>query len=327
MTPDAFFPKLPLLKMEFTIQTEKPLQGQYTGSAWRGIMGWEMQKLICPLDRPVKDCVIQNNCPYFMLFEQKSNLSGLSDSPRGYIFYSEQSAKQEIKLYTTLIGYCSQLAPLVIQSLVRAQKRGLGQNANPFKLSQIREIVPRQGLRADKPQVLNLCESDPEPGKYLTNFLQGPFYFQEWMDDPGFRGDLCCSFEIRTPLRLRKQGKYLQDIDFGFLLQSVLRRLEALNCVFAKGETLGREKWHKLSKKLADMANNLDYKKELSWWDYKRYSNRQKKKVFMGGFVGNFTILNPTSEVVSWLRAAELIHIGKGAALGLGAISLDRLPY
>ncbi len=60
--------------------------------------------------------------------------------------------------------------------------------------------------------------------------------------------------------------------------------------------------------------------KDLRWDDYARFSNRQKKKVPMGGLVGQCSFVSDLPYLEKWLKCAELVHVGKGAAMGLGRI-------
>jgi CRISPR/Cas system endoribonuclease Cas6 (RAMP superfamily) len=43
----------------------------------------------------------------------------------------------------------------------------------------------------------------------------------------------------------------------------------------------------------------------------------------MGGLVGEIVIQDLDPWLYSWLRAAELLHVGKGAAMGLGRIEIS----
>ena len=132
--------------------------------------------------------------------------------------------------------------------------------------------------------------------------------------------------QLQTPLRLRRQGKYLNRFDPVFYLEALARRLEGLNCLFENGEPLGREKWEALRScfqaHFADQAPS--WRAELRWRDFARYSNRQKRKVPMGGLIGNVHFFQAPDWLGPWLRAAELVHVGKGSVMGLGKVRISR---
>ncbi len=46
-----------------------------------------------------------------------------------------------------------------------------------------------------------------------------------------------------TPVRLRKGGKYMGEMDWEFYFASLVRRLEALWVILGEGEPLGKERW------------------------------------------------------------------------------------
>lgn len=108
-------------------------------------------------------------------------------------------------------------------------------------------------------------------------------------------------------------------MDWPFFFASLARRLEGLNCLFNNGNLLGRQVW----KELTDEFNNINIKKEeLSWQDLRRYSNRQGRKVPLGGLTGRVVIKNSSDDHFQWWLAASLVHVGKGAVMGLGKIRL-----
>jgi CRISPR/Cas system endoribonuclease Cas6 (RAMP superfamily) len=61
-------------------------------------------------------------------------------------------------------------------------------------------------------------------------------------------------------------------------------------------------------------------KEELHWLDLKRYSRRQRKKIPLGGLVGRVYLNNVSSWWLKWWQLASLVHVGKGAGMGLGKI-------
>jgi hypothetical protein len=120
-----------------------------------------------------------------------------------------------------------------------------------------------------------------------------------------------------TPLRLRRQGRYLSRIDWPFFLSNVVQRLEMLMVSFQDGKPMGAESWQQFHELFQQPARILD---DLSWCDWSRYSNRQKQKVFMGGLVGGVTIEEAPRLWWPFWQAATLANVGKGAAMGLGRV-------
>ncbi|MGD9972636.1 MAG: CRISPR system precrRNA processing endoribonuclease RAMP protein Cas6 [Desulfatirhabdiaceae bacterium] len=100
-----------------------------------------------------------------------------------------------------------------------------------------------------------------------------------------------------------------------------MRRLESLNCLFADGEPIGKAGYQDL---MARFSGITPVRHDLSWIDYSRYSNRQNTKMPMGGLAGTVSFSQSDMWLAPWLQAAELVHVGKGASMGLGKIVVVR---
>jgi hypothetical protein len=313
ITPVDLFGDLPVTKFCFQVHfPENNNLPPFLGSAWRGLIGWEMQRLICPFDRrpSCKHCSIRDHCPYFMLFEEQSGLPGQMESPRGYVLYPPASKQNDVyKLYVTFFGNCVKLLPVMAKSILNGCDSGVGSARVPYRISAWEQVLPGGQTIALPLNLDGYLSAEDATG--LKSWL-GPALVHERKNKP-------LSFCILTPLRLRKQGRYMGDMDGPFLFETIARRLESLCCHYNNGKPLGRERWEKLKLQFT-VAREISG--ELEWKDYARYSNRQKTKVPMGGLVGKAMIKNPPAWVMEWLHAANLVHIGKGAAMGLGRIEI-----
>ncbi|MCI0486718.1 MAG: CRISPR system precrRNA processing endoribonuclease RAMP protein Cas6, partial [Blastocatellia bacterium] len=58
---------------------------------------------------------------------------------------------------------------------------------------------------------------------------------------------------------------------------------------------------------------------ELLWWDWERYSNRQKTKMKLGGFAGEVEYNGEAiADFLPLIAAGEILHVGAGTSFGLG---------
>lgn len=62
---------------------------------------------------------------------------------------------------------------------------------------------------------------------------------------------------------------------------------------------------------------------DLRWLDWERWSQRQNAAMKLGGIVGTLTLEGDLAPFTSLLRAAEVLHAGKGAAFGLGKMEVE----
>lgn len=329
-TPRALFGDLPVAvyriacriaqdaESNFQRQSETPSDGLshkgpsfrqslYWGSAWRGLLGWELQRILCPYPRrpACKSCLIRRSCPYFRLMEDQSDELRIQEAPRGYVLYpTTHGDGNQMDLHITLFGECIRYAPVVFKALQNGEETGLGGSRTPYVLLGIQEQTPQGRLR-DIPLDFDRC----------TDFGRGA-PLAEWLSEPAPAGHtLTC--RLVTPVRLRKNGKYLGRMDWDCFFATLIRRLESLGCLFASGGFLGKDRFLEI---LAGFCNLNPKTEDLRWHDYTRWSNRQRRKVPMGGLVGEARFDVENEALWDWFSAARLVHVGKGASMGLGKI-------
>jgi hypothetical protein len=97
----------------------------------------------------------------------------------------------------------------------------------------------------------------------------------------------------------------------------MLRRVSSLFESYDGGEPLLDYKG------LIAKASDIEiFESNLSWFDWRRYSNRQDQAMFMGGLVGQITYKGATADFIPFFRFCEIFHIGKQTAFGLGKIEI-----
>ncbi len=307
--PSVLFGDLPILRLRFDIRhVEGARLPKHKGSAWRGLIGWEVQRLVCPFDRrpACGACAIRDYCPYFLLFEGKSKTPGLLDAPRGYVLYAPPDDGDDAsELYLTLAGRCAKFLPVFIKALFDGQTAGLGAGRFPYRVLSGAEMLPDGSER----------KLPADPNAHLD--VQGPFPLKAWLRQRkgGKRPE---AVYLMTPVRLRKQKKYLSEMDWQFFFGCLARRIEALNCMFNNGAPMGKDLWIEMQPRFAGVR----LAGAFSWRDLFRYSSRQRKKAPMGGMVGRAVLNGVSDDILEWCRAAEIVHVGKGASMGMGKIEV-----
>jgi hypothetical protein len=63
--------------------------------------------------------------------------------------------------------------------------------------------------------------------------------------------------------------------------------------------------------------------KKLQGHDWERYSSRQDTKMKLGGFMGRLKFEGELSEFIPYIKAGEILHVGKGTSFGLGKYTLN----
>lgn len=311
LSPSALFGDLPILRLRMEYEVDDPeLLPEYLGSSWRGVLGWQMQRLCCPFGprRACSDCLIREQCPYFVLYEQQSDLPGFRNTPRPYILLPEAGESKDRQFLTiTLIGTAVRTAPLIWKTIQEATEKGLGREQVRFRVHGWLEDCPDQGWK-----------KLPQTESY--RHIQGTWKLSDYLS-PAL--DAPWTVELAPPLRLRAQGRYLTGLDWPCFLSSLAQRLETLSVIFHTKEQLGKQSWTEIQKSFSALIPHATH--ALNWQDWSRYSNRQRKKIPMGGLCGKIIIKRASTDLWPWLQSAGLMHVGKGAAMGMGGMNLRAL--
>jgi len=217
-----------------------------------------MQTLYCPETLPLFSAV-RGSIPDFRN----------SGNARGYILSptdSGQSCTHDLEI--TLIGDCIRSFPAVAQALHAGKSTGLGPSRIPYQVAGMSEVSPDGTVTR-----LSVAAGDGIG-------MGAAASLSDWLAaSPAITGNMDVSF--LTPFRLKKQGKYLGQMDWSHYFATLVRRLESLNCLFFDGASIGKKRYQKLIQQFSEVSA---IRQDLSWLDYNRYSNRQHKKGWRRGF-------------------------------------------
>ena len=84
--------------------------------------------------------------------------------------------------------------------------------------------------------------------------------------------------------------------------------------------------WGQAARQAAHVSASLLDARDLHWFDWVRYSSRQKQEMTLGGVLGRWTLHGPTDALASawpWLWLGQWLHAGKNATMGMGAFSME----
>ncbi|MFQ5652962.1 MAG: CRISPR system precrRNA processing endoribonuclease RAMP protein Cas6 [bacterium] len=131
----------------------------------------------------------------------------------------------------------------------------------------------------------------------------------------GDDGNLKLSLTFLTPTRIKHQGDYLmfrrkRPFPAQVLLQNIYRRAFLMTAAHCYDGALDFE----LPAFDRIRASEVD----LHWQDWERYSNRQRRRHHLGGFVGRLTLEGDLAPWLPLLRAGEILHLGSASSFGLG---------
>jgi hypothetical protein len=107
-------------------------------------------------------------------------------------------------------------------------------------------------------------------------------------------------------------------MSFELLVRNLLRRISLLANIHGGGP-LGLD-----YRSVIECASRVKTRASLlRWWDWERYSNRQRTKMNLGGFVGKIEYESDSIEdFLPLLVAGEVLHVGTGTSFGLGKLQI-----
>jgi hypothetical protein len=126
---------------------------------------------------------------------------------------------------------------------------------------------------------------------------------------------------LRTPLRVKTQGSFIQDIHLAAVTQAACWRINALTTFHGMGP------WEADYRPLVEQARQVHVEQEqVRWQDWSRTSTRggSAQKMTLGGLLGSAVLREVPPELRTVLLMGSLIHVGKACVFGHGGYGVER---
>jgi hypothetical protein len=291
--------------------TSKVRLPDYPGSAWRGAFGHALKRTVCVVkNTPCNTCLLKNACAYPYIFEtpppaDAEKMRKYNAAPHPFVFKFSTSipeSEQAFNLDIILFGHGQRYFPYIVHALSIAGSEGIGSQQQVFSLQKIDDLN-EHGIGKTvyengelKPQQAATCLNIPTMPKMIEIIFQ-------------------------TPLRIKQDNKNLsaRQFNFGALFSTLLRRVSMIS--YFHTETPLETDFAALTA----LAKTVQLQEQqLSWYDWTRYSSRQKTEMNMGGLIGTVQLEMAGLEVFwPYLWLGQWTHIGKGTSMGMGAYTIQ----
>lgn len=308
---------LPVARYRFSLVADSPVQfPAYAGSTWRGLFGNVLKRSVCVTREPdCRQCLLWRQCVYSYVFEtpppvQPDTILRHSNAvPHPFVIRplatsgGQFAVGERMTIELLLVGRANTHLPYVVHAFSEMGKSGIAKLDGRFHIEQIEQAdtdqhwhpvySPQDGLSAVAPSVFT-----PEV----------------------MAGD-AVRLSFITPYRSVQQNNLVRAGDFTArqFLSTLLRRVSMLQA-FHTDLALAAD----FKRLTALMDEVVVAENELRWHDWTRYSSRQKSLIKMGGLVGSVVLRGEAlAEFLALLQVGELVHVGKGAVMGLGEYRLD----
>ncbi|MBN2093062.1 CRISPR system precrRNA processing endoribonuclease RAMP protein Cas6 [candidate division KSB1 bacterium] len=321
-------PDINYLKLRFRlISGDNADLPEFKGSLLRGAFGHALRKTVCAMSPGTlcAHCMLKQQCAYTRLFETfiigepPRFLRGLDTALRPFIiepFDTDKIYKKgdTLSFDLLLIGSAIDFVPYVVFAIYQMAQNGLGARRHPFELSRADCCQPPPGTPENESCWCQLYDAATQ----TLLFAPAPLTLSDsefQILNPVSR----ISLRFRTTTRLKFKGDYTMDFNFRNLVFKMLRRVLELAYFYMPEQEIDWEFHH-----LLVAADDVEIaERNLRWSDWQRYSNRQKSKIKMGGFVGDLVLEGELTPFMELLHYAEVLHVGKGSVFGLGEVEVD----
>jgi len=317
----------------------------YWGSTFRGAFGSAFKKIAC-VDRNQKschDCQMEANCSYAYVFEttppEGSKLMGnFDDIPRPFMFVPKLRGKtsfqpkEELEIELRLFGRGHDFFPYFVLAFNQMGETGLGAKRKPFRLKRVVSINPLQrsqqtvyeGAENKIYAVKNSVTGEQNvllafSKKEASNNIHSTHNTQTHNNRESYQNTGIQNVRITylTPLRIKENGKLVSKIEFHHLVRSLLRRATAI-MAFHHGVKLeldfaGISERSRLVRCIED---------HTQWYEFERYSGRQREKMILGGVIGEATYQGDLTEFLPFLEFGRWVGAGKNNVFGLGQMDV-----
>lgn len=285
---------------------------EYLGITLRGALGFSLKQTVCHINHRNCDiCVLRERCPFPAIFDgvppaDRTFMRKYSHVPQPFVIKTERIDVDSISHLQTwtvrLFGPYADLYPYVVAAIERMCVTGLGRDRTPVELLQL----------TDGHNTIY------QPG---DTQIQRPTIREGWPDwsPPSQPGTL--EMHLHSPLNLRIAGRDTEQPTLADLTRAAVRRLRILMAFYGDQSIELPDP----SCAIADAEAAEPAGHETQWWQARRYSNRQKRSMNIGGLVGTFRFRLKGTAMLPWFSAMQICSLGKHTSFGFGNISCEVL--
>ena len=303
-----------LAQYRIILEAKEPIfMPQYSGSTLRGGFGHAFKRIVCTKGLiECKNCMLNSVCPYPYVFETSptdttTQLRTYSDVPRPFIIdpletHGNYRLNEAIEFILTLIGRGIDYLPYFLVSFNELGEIGIGKGRGRFQLI---EVIADSGLDRNKNVYSHETAMVNNPNIAL-NFNDIQRESDKWSNDK-------ITLHFQTPTRILNEGQLSEELPFHVFIQRLIGRISALS-YFHCGESLELD----FKEFISQAMTVKTVESNLYWHDWSRYSNRQDRKMKLGGILGKIKYTGDLEQFLPFIALGQYTHVGKNVTFGLG---------
>jgi hypothetical protein len=226
------------------------------------------------------------------------------------------SSGDELVFELILVGRAVEYMPYVVYAMSEMGKTGLGADRVRFDLIEVAlvdEQGPAKAIYSGGQLIAGHDHANTKLGDLIRRRLKQ-------LEAANILCEENLRLEFKTPVRIRVERDLQVNLNFELLVRNLLRRVSLLAVAH------GSAPLNMDYRSLINLASGVKTRSsELRWWDWERYSNRQKTKMSLGGFAGEIEYEGEAIQAFMPLIAAgEMLQLGSGTSFGLGRYQIGQ---
>jgi hypothetical protein len=317
---------LPLLRCRVTLRLlEDTTLPAFKGALLRGGFGYAFQRATCPQAcwGRSEQCTVSTICPYRWVFETPHppdvpHLHDLRDVPRPFVIEppldgrTRYAAGDALEFMLILIGRGTDYLPYFLFAFEHLGRMGLGKQRARARLERVEALQPWQPVGQVIYQDERVLPSAEQIASLDSRAIQ--------QRARALPADV--RLILRTPLRVKTQGTFIETINLTAVTQAACWRINALATFHGTGP------WELDYRPLVEQARQVHVEQEqVRWQDWSRTSTREKRpqKMTLGGILGSAVLREVSLELRTVLLMGSLIHVGKACVFGHGGYAVERV--
>jgi|GEM_PF-3361693 len=266
--------------LDFEFMTEEPQTlWPMMGSALHGIMGRQLHRMFCIRTDPVcSECDI--NCVYCQVFNRRDSKNRNNTLPNLYTIYHRgtEAPSTKLRFRISIFGESVAHKDSIIEAVSTGCLAGLTNRRVPYRLTALTE---------------NKCKvfsNNPEPAKEVTLQFDTPL-------------------QIRISVAGKKTVSWTPP-SFSMVMKCIFLRLDELGIIAVSPD---------LENTLMERAKTItEVQNSLRKYSLERLSVEKYVRRSLSGLHGEITFRGDLDEFMPFLRAGEILHIGKACTMGNG---------
>ncbi len=318
------FDNLTFAELEASFLVKETLElPSYPGSTIRGCLGWALREVSYGSTQSCPSCPNRSYCRYCDLYTY------MFETPSDHPFVSKNLHFQqyELKAYPqpiiiyppmggvylegdlltfkiTVVGFAINFLPFLCCGLRLMETSRISGGVRKIELHGIRDCLGELMLPGKN-------KIEKNTGKGMIPRTVDMDYFQRQAE--AYINTTSLKVNFLTPFRFQYKNRIGKELSFYVFMKNLLRRITLLSIHSPLAVRINYSELLKRAESVCLISSHT-----TEWYDWGRYSSKQRAKMRLGGLVGEIVFSGDLGMFMPYIMMGQYLHVGKGGSFGLG---------